>query len=60
MRTLKQLESNLKDGYKIIKLGYRITGTEVWVVDAKGNKITCKVGTVKSFIDKCIKKGLVK
>ena len=53
MRTLKQLESNLKDGY-------RITGTEIWVVDAKGNKITCKVGTVKSFIDKCIKKGLVK
>lgn len=60
MRTLKQLEKALKDGYKIRKFGYRVTGTEVWVVDSKFNKITCQVTTVKAFIDECVEMGLTK
>ena len=60
MRTLKQLQANLKDGYKIRKFGYRITGAETCVVDKQGNKVAYQVTTVKAFIERCIEKGLVK
>lgn len=60
MRTLKQLESNLKDGLKLRKFSGKVTGTDVWVVDTKGQKITCLVTTVKAFIDECVEMGLTK
>lgn len=60
MRTLKQLQANLKDGYKVRKFGGKVTGTEVCVVDNKGQKVAYQVTTVKSFIEECIELGLVK
>ena len=60
MRTLKQLQANLKDGYTLRKFGGKVTGVDVWVVDNKGNKITCQVTTVKAFINECIEMGLTK
>lgn len=54
MRTLNQLQSNLKDGYKLRKFGGKVTGVDAWIVDTKGNKITCQVTTVKAFIDECV------
>lgn len=60
MRTLKQLQANLKDGYKVRKFGGKVTGTEVCVVDNKGQKVAYQVTTVKAFIEECIEKGLVK
>lgn len=60
MRTLKQLEANLKDGYKVRKFGGKVTGTEVCVVDNKGTKVAYQLTTVKAFIEECIELGLVK
>jgi hypothetical protein len=60
MRTLNQLQSNLKDGYKLRKFGGKVTGVDAWIVDTKGNKITCQVTTVKAFIDECVEMGLTK
>ena len=60
MRTLKQLQANLKDGYKVRKFGGKVTGTEVCVVDNKGTKVAYQLTTVKAFIEECIEKGLVK
>lgn len=60
MRTLKQLQANLKDGYKVRKFGGKVTGTEVCVVDNKGQKVAYQVTTVKAFIKECIELGLVK
>lgn len=60
MRTLKQLQANLKDGYKLRKFGGKVTGTEVCVVDNKGTKVAYQLTTVKAFIEECIEKGLVK
>ena len=62
MKTLKQLEANLKDGYQVIKFGSERFefghGIAVWVIDK--NKVLPKEGSVKNFIKKCIEKGLVK
>ena len=60
MRTLKQLQANLKDGYKVRKFGGKVTGTEVCVVDNKGQKVAYQVTTVKAFIEECIELGLFK
>lgn len=60
MRTLKQLQANLKDGYKVRKFGGKVTGTEVCVVDNKGQKVAYQLTTVKAFIEECIELGLVK
>lgn len=60
MRTLKQLQANLKDGYKVRKFGGKVTGTEVCVVDNKGTKVAYQLTTVKAFIEECIELGLVK
>lgn len=60
MRTLKQLQANLKDGYKVRKFGGKVTGTEVCVVDNKGQKVAYQLTTVKAFIEECIEMGLVK
>lgn len=60
MRTLKQLQANLKDGYKLRKFGGKVTGTEVCVVDNKGTKVAYQLTTVKAFIEECIELGLVK
>ncbi len=60
MRTLNQLQSNLKDGYKLRKFGCKVTGVDTWIVDTKGNNITCQVTTVKAFIDECVEMGLTK
>ena len=54
MRTLKQLQANLKDGYKVRKFGGKVTGTEVCVVDNKGTKVAYQLTTVKAFIEECI------
>lgn len=60
MRTLKQLQANLKDGYTIRKFGGKVTGTETCVVDKCGNKVAHQVTTVKAFIDECVEMGLTK
>ena len=60
MKTLKQLEANLKDGYKIVNFGSaRPHSYSVWVVKGK-ELILPKTHTVSFFIQKCIEKGLVK
>lgn len=60
MRTLKQLENNLQAGYKLRKFGGKVTGVQIWVVDANGQKVTCQVTTVKAFINECVEMGLTK
>lgn len=39
IRNTKQLQANLKDGYKIRNYGYKVTGTETCIVDATGKKV---------------------
>lgn len=63
MRTLKELEANLKDGYEIVNFGTGKfewgRGFNIWV--AKGDElIVPKRFTVSLFIEECIEKGLVK
>lgn len=62
MRTLKQLEANLKDGYQVIKFGRERFGfghgIAVWVVDKNKKLVLPKEGSVKNFIQECIEKGL--
>lgn len=60
MRTLKQLEANLKEGYEIANFGSaRPHSYRVWVVKEK-KLILPKRFTVSFFIQECIEKGLVK
>ena len=60
MRTLKQLQSNLKEGYEIVNFGSaRPHSYRVWVVKEK-ELILPKRFTVSFFIQECIEKGLVK
>ena len=60
MRTLKELEANLKEGYKIVNFGSaRPHSYRVWVVKEK-ELILPKRFTVSFFIQECIEKGLVK
>ena len=60
MRTLKQLQSNLKDGYTIKKYGYKVTGTETCIVSPTGKKVAWKLGTVASLVKQAEKLGLLK
>lgn len=60
IRTMKQLQENLKDGYKIRNFGYRVTGTETCICDPTGKKVAWKVTTVKDFVKQAEKKGLLK
>lgn len=60
MKTLKQLEANLKEGYEIVNFGSaRPHSYRVWVVKEK-ELILPKRFTVSFFIQECIEKGLVK
>lgn len=60
MRTLKQLQANLKKGYEIVNFGSaRPHSYRVWVVKEK-ELILPKRFTVLFFIQECIEKGLVK
>lgn len=60
MRTLKQLQANLKEGYEIVNFGSaRPYSYRVWVVKEK-KLILPKRFTVSFFIQECIEKGLVK
>ena len=60
MRTLKQLEANLKEGYEIVNFSSaRPHSYRVWVVKEK-ELILPKRFTVSFFIQECIEKGLVK
>lgn len=38
IRTTKQLQAQLKDGYTIKKYGYKVTGTEICIVSPTGKK----------------------
>lgn len=38
IRTTKQLQANLKDGYTIKNYGYKVTGTETCIVSPTGKK----------------------
>ena len=60
IRTTKQLQANLKDGYKIRNYGYRVTGTETCIVDPTGKKVAWKLGTVASLVKQAKEKGLLK
>ncbi len=60
IRTIKQLQANLKDGYKIRNFGYKVTGTETCIVDRLGKKVAWKIGTVASLVKQAEKLGLLK
>lgn len=64
MKTLKQLQANLKEGYEIVNFGSaRPLSYSVWIVTGKGKDtklILPKRFTVSFFIQECIEKGLVK
>lgn len=60
MRTLKQLQANLKDGYTIKTYGYKVTGDETCIVSPTGKKVAWKVTTVAKFIKDAEKLGLLK
>lgn len=60
IRTTKQLQAQLKDGYKIRNFGYKVTGTETCIVNPTGKKVAWKIGTVASLIKQAEKLGLLK
>lgn len=60
IRTTKQLQSQLKDGYKVRNFGYKVTGTETCIVDKFGKKVAWKIGTVASLVKQAEKLGLLK
>lgn len=60
IRATKQLQANLKDGYKVRNFGYKVTGTEICIVDQLGKKVAWKVGTVASLVKQAEKLGLLK
>lgn len=53
IRTTKQLQAQLKDGYKV-------TGTETCIVNPTGKKVAWKIGTVASLVKQAEKLGLLK
>ena len=54
MRTLKQLQANLKEGYEIVNFGSaRPPSYRVWIVKGK-ELILPKRFTVSFFIQECI------
>lgn len=60
IKTTKQLQKALKDGYTIKNYGYKVTGTETCIVSPIGRKIAWKVGTVASLVKQAEKLGLLK
>lgn len=60
IRTTKQLQAQLKDGYKVRNFGYKVTGTETCIVSPTGKKVAWKIGTVASLVKQAEKLGLLK
>lgn len=60
IRTTKQLQNALKEGYTIKKYGYKVTGTETCIVSPTGKKVAWKVGTVASLVKQAEELGLLK
>ena len=60
IRTTKQLQANLKDGYTIKQYGYKVTGTETCIVSPIGKRVAWKIGTVASLVKQAEKLGLLK
>lgn len=60
IRTMKQLQNALKEGYKIRKFGYRVTGTETCIVNPMGKKVAWKITTVAKLAQDAEKLGLLK
>lgn len=60
IRTMKQLQAQLKDGYKVRNFGYKVTGTETCIVSPTGKKVAWKIGTVASLVKQAEKLGLLK
>lgn len=60
IRTTKQLQAQLKDGYKVRNFGYKVTGTETCIVDKLGKKVAWKIGTVANLVKQAEKLGLLK
>lgn len=60
IRTTKQLEAQLKDGYKVRSFGYKVTGTETCIVSPTGKKVAWKFGTVASLVKQAEQLGLLK
>lgn len=60
IRTTKQLQAQLKEGYTIKNYGYKVTGTETCIVNPIGKKVAWKLGTVASLAKQAEKLGLLK
>lgn len=60
IRTTKQLQAQLKEGYTIKNYGYKVTGTETCIVNPIGKKVAWKLGTVASIVKQAEKLGLLK
>lgn len=60
IRTTKQLKAQLKDGYKVKEFGYKVTGTETYIVSPTGKKVAWKIDTVASLVKQAEKLGLLK
>lgn len=60
IRTTKQLQAQLKEGYTIKNYGYKVTGTETCIVNPIGKKVAWKLGTVASLVKQAEKLGLLK
>lgn len=60
IRTTKQLQAQLKEGYTIKKFGYKVTGTETCVCDPIGRKVAWKITTVAKLAQDAEKLGLLK
>lgn len=60
IRTTKQLQAQLKEGYTIKNYGYKVTGTETCIVSPTGEKVAWKLGTVASLVKQAEKLGLLK
>lgn len=60
IRTTKQLQAQLKEGYTIKNYGYKVTGTETCIVSPTGKKVAWKLGTLASLVKQAQEKGLLK
>lgn len=60
IRTTKQLQNALKEGYTIRKYGYKVTGTETCIVNPMGRKVAWKLRTVASLVKQAQELGLLK
>lgn len=60
IRTTKQLQAQLKEGYTIKNYGYKVTGTETCIVNPIGKKVAWKLGTVANLVKQAEELGLLK